>query len=97
MFIQPSPVCCLPAAQGGNPGDVNAPMHLHSVPAPMKFKHDIGSKLYYEDGDDRPSAGLKQEYILFHAYYPTMVDSVLAPEPDQLKITCKSVSTFKDL
>jgi len=81
---------------GGAQGDVSLPTVLNSVPAKMTFRHDLGKKLYYDlEQDLKPTAGLKQEYILFHAFFPTQVQSNV--EPEELFLTVKSVSTFKDL
>lgn len=93
----PLTTALLASGTGGATGDVDAPMLAGKILPHMNFKHDLGNKLFYaQSGDTKPRAGMKNEYMLFHAFYPQQLanDSI---KPDQLKLTCKSVSTFKDL
>lgn len=66
----------------------------------LECTHNIGKKIFYKDADAvNPTAGAKNEFILFHAWYPSLKnisDSDHNME-NQLRLGCKAVSTFKDI
>lgn len=71
----------------------------------MTVKHNLGKELYYShpDGgstnDQYPDDGFVPEFILFHVFATGNPEDTitLRKTPDLLRITCRPVSTFKDL
>jgi hypothetical protein len=68
-------------------------------------KHDIGKELYYPQFNDRsdsanqyPSTGFQPEFVLFHlcavGSVQTGTDAVSA---NNIRLSCRPVSTFKDI
>jgi len=81
----------------------SAPDYQAHIPVGNNIKchqmmHDIGSKLYYKDpeGNGYPDDGFKQEFILFHTCH-VGIGNTSSNEPNGLRLSCKAVSTFKDL
>lgn len=71
----------------------------------MKIKHNIGKELYYEDPngsndeDQYPQDGFVPEFILFHVWAQGNPNEefALRTTPDLLRLSCRPVSTFKDI
>ncbi len=70
----------------------------------FKTKHNIGKELYYtnpngaEDGDQFPQTGFEPEYILYH--FQTLGQPLTSTDrinTDNINITARPVSTFKDV
>lgn len=72
----------------------------------LKRKHSIGKELYYNKPNDAttsqnqyPQDGFQQEFILFHVWAsgnPQTVNTARTT-PQQLRLSCRPVSTFKDI
>jgi hypothetical protein len=71
----------------------------------MTLKHNIGKELYYSlpeggsSNDQYPDDGFIPEFILFHVFAGGNPEDTitLRKTPDLLRITCRPVSTFKDV
>jgi hypothetical protein len=71
----------------------------------MTLKHNIGKEFYYalpeggSSNDQYPDDGFTPEFILFHVFAQGNPEDTLAlrKTPDLLRITCRPVSTFKDI
>lgn len=71
----------------------------------FKRKHNIGKELYYEnpngtsDRDQYPDDGFSPEFVLFHVWAQGNPNEefALRTTPDLLRLSCRPVSTFKDI
>lgn len=71
----------------------------------FKIKHNIGKELYYEnpngstDEDQYPQDGFTPEFVLFHVWAQGNPNEEfgLRTTPNLLRISCRPVSTFKDI
>lgn len=71
----------------------------------LKIKHNIGKELYYDhpngtnDEDQYPQDGFVLEFILFHVWAQGNPNEefALRTTPDLLRLSCRPVSTFKDI
>lgn len=68
----------------------------------MSFRHDIGKKLFFEQGDEaetNSTSGQQNEFILFHTCHIGLNTHASPNSYDatDLLISTKSVSTFKDI
>lgn len=71
----------------------------------IKCKHDIGKELYYDDPngtgdtDQYPQDGFTPEFVLFHVWAQGNPNEefALRTTPELVRISCRPVSTFKDI
>jgi len=65
----------------------------------LKFNFDIGKKLFYlDDAQTEPTSGSNNEFVLIHAWYPTLRNQNIEDfDMTPILVGGKAVSTFKDI